>query len=337
MVKTFQTLCWVVLGLLDGMALGAILALCFCWFLVGCDSPAEDANDYMRYGAILGGMLGVIAALILETRRVPKRRIVSYSVFLVLPSWFVVLLLLPFVYHIQGAAKNAHSMTHLKQLGRALQEYEEKHGAFPSATVPQKDLSPDQRLSWIVSILPYMNQQALAERVDATKGWEAEENREAVNTTLEVLWEPQTLPRVLARLEGRTHYVGISGVGADSAWLPVSHPRAGVFGYGRQTRLQEIRDGTSNTMMVTDTTNNLGPWAAGGTATLRAVDPQQRPYLGVGRPFGGRLGFPGGRGTQTQVLLADGSVRVIHENIKPEVFEALATIAGGEQIANDDF
>ena len=33
-----------------------------------------------------------------------------------------------------------------------------------------------------------------------------------------------------------THYVGVAGVGEDAAQLPANDPRAGVFGYGRQTR-----------------------------------------------------------------------------------------------------
>jgi hypothetical protein len=42
-----------------------------------------------------------------------------------------------------------------------------------------------------------------------------------------------------------THYVGLTGVGADAATLPAGHPRAGLFGYDRVTRISSITDGTS--------------------------------------------------------------------------------------------
>jgi prepilin-type processing-associated H-X9-DG protein len=77
-------------------------------------------------------------------------------------------------------------------------------------------------------------------------------------------------------------------------------------------------------MMVAETQDRPGPWTAGGPSTLRAVDPRTRPYLGPGRPFGGlhRKG--------TMVLMADGSARFVPNATPPPIFEAMATIAGGE-------
>ncbi len=63
-----------------------------------------------------------------------------------------------------------------------------------------------------------------------------------------------------------THFVGVAGVGDDAADLPVDHPRAGVFGNSRTTRLEDIHDGASNTLMVLGVTRDLGSWAAGGSA-----------------------------------------------------------------------
>jgi hypothetical protein len=123
-------------------------------------------------------------------------------------------------------------------------------------------------------------------------------------------------------------------VGPDAASLPLAHPKAGVFGYERRVTIRDITDGTSNTMMVADTAERNGPWAAGSAATVRAVDPALQPYVGHRRPFGGVL--EGEQRNQVLVLMADGSVRSIQSNVKPEVFEALATIAGGEQIPLDD-
>jgi len=60
---------------------------------------------------------------------------------------------------------------------------------------------------------------------------------------------------------------------------------------------------------------------------VRGLDPANQPYLGKGRQFGGS--HPGG----AMVLFVDGSVHFIRDSIDPRAFEALSTIAGGEQVA----
>jgi hypothetical protein len=108
--------------------------------------------------------------------------------------------------------------------------------------------------------------------------------------------------------------------------LPKGHPRAGVFGYDRQTGLADIIDGAAFTMVVAESGRAKGPWLAGGPATVRGLDPADLPYIGPGCQFGG-LHEPSG----LHVALADGSVRFIRDTINPKVFEALSTIAGGEK------
>ena len=61
-------------------------------------------------------------------------------------------------------------------------------------------------------------------------------------------------------------------------------------------------------------------------ATVRGLDPAKQPYIGPGRQFGGLH-----EGVAV-VAMADGSVRFVAESIDPKVFEAISTIAGGEQV-----
>jgi prepilin-type processing-associated H-X9-DG protein len=130
---------------------------------------------------------------------------------------------------------------------------------------------------------------------------------------------------------GVTHYVGVAGVGEDAAALPAYAPQAGIFGCDRSTRLADIHDGTSNTLLLMETAWENGPWTAGGEPTMRGLEPKRQPYLGRGRPFGGTHPGVGG------VAFADGSVRFLRESIRPEVLEALATKAGGEEIGPSDW
>ena len=108
--------------------------------------------------------------------------------------------------------------------------------------------------------------------------------------------------------------------------MPKGHPRAGVFGYDRQTRVPDITDGVSNTLLLAETGLANGPWTAGGPATVRGLDPSRPPYIGRGRQFGGM--HKGG----VIVALADGSVRHIAFSINPDVFSLLGTRDDGEVV-----
>ena len=77
--------------------------------------------------------------------------------------------------------------------------------------------------------------------------------------------------------------------------------------------------------MVTETAAHNGPWVAGGPASVRGLEQGGTPYMGRN----GQFGTTHRRGIMC--LFADGSVRFLRSSISPEAFEALATIAGGDQ------
>ena len=135
--------------------------------------------------------------------------------------------------------------------------------------------------------------------------------------------------RAASGVPGLTHYVGIAGIGDDAAFLPVGDKRAGFFGYDRKTCLDDIKDGTSTTLLVVETTRDNGPWTKGGRATVRGLGPDQGPYLGRDGQFGSRH-----HGAVTNVVFVDASVKFVRVEMAPGVFEALATIAGGEEVGD---
>src|SRR5207253_1683731 len=129
--------------------------------------------------------------------------------------------------------------------------------------------------------------------------------------------------------------IGMAGVGTDAATLPTDSPRAGVFGYDRIVTIEDITDGTAYTILTIETFANNGPWAAGGFATVRGVDPETQPYIGIDRPFGrlhAQRSWFGTMPTSANAAFVDGSVRNLDHSISPRTFEALATMAGGEEI-----
>ncbi len=117
------------------------------------------------------------------------------------------------------------------------------------------------------------------------------------------------------------------------------------------TKLSEIRDGTSNTALIGESSQrkssaNYGPyWGAGAWTSVHGRSlPGNNPSVLYGTPNGKptanasyawQMGseHPGGM----NLLLADGSVRFIKDTINPFTWYSLNTLKGGEVISADAF
>ena len=234
----------------------------------------------------------------------------------------LVALLLPAVQQAREAARRTQSRNNLKQIGLAMHNHHDVYNEFPRGTIDNDNLKPDDRLSWVVSLLPYIDQNNLYQQIDRKAGWKNDDNAEVAKFTIPSFQNPSHARP--SDNPGSMDYVGIAGVGPKAAELPNDDPKAGIYGYNRATKIRDITDGTSNTMAVADASKPNASFMKGGKATIRGFS--QQPYIngpdGIGGPHAGGI----------QVLFADGSVRFISENIDPGVLEALATKAGGEVI-----
>lgn len=235
-----------------------------------------------------------------------------------------VALLLPALPTRQGPrSRRSACLSNIRQIGLGIEGYLNREGCYPPGTVPNPDLPPERRLGWGFSIMPYID---LAEYLK-DKGMDQQ-------VAAGRPWDDPVFADLIEHPPGITHcrtvagpacYVGIAGLGPDSPTLPVGHRRAGVFGDDRRVTLADLKDGTSTTMMLVESGSLQGSWLAGGRNTVRGLDQARRPYVGAGRQFGGL------HGEGALVLMADGSVRHVEDSVDPEVFEAMATIAGGEK------
>jgi prepilin-type processing-associated H-X9-DG protein len=129
---------------------------------------------------------------------------------------------------------------------------------------------------------------------------------------------------------GATHFVGVAGIGQDAADYSASDPtvakKLGVFGYERRTNAKDIADGLSNTIfMIQVPPTHQRPWIAGGGATVVGI-PESRSIAPFVVTEGGKRG--------AHVLMCDGSVRFIRDDVSDDVMKALCTIKGGEAIAD---
>jgi prepilin-type processing-associated H-X9-DG protein len=229
-------------------------------------------------------------------------------------------LLLPAVQQAREAARRTQSKNNLKQLGLALHNYHDTFNALPAGTLPNTGLQPNERLSWLTAVLPYVDQAALYNQIDKKSGWNQGANEKLTKTDLDVFRHPSVRPN---GEPGQTNYFGLAGVGKDGPTLDARNPRAGFFAYDKPRSFRDITDGLSNSAAVAESATSL-PWGQGGVATIRALT--EKPYINGPDGIGGVS--PGG----ANILMGDGSVRFISDKIDPKTMEAITTISGGEAV-----
>jgi hypothetical protein len=255
----------------------------------------------------------------------------------------VIVLILPA--GVREARDRVVCMNHLKQVGLAAHSFHDTHGHFPPGTAPDTNLPAAERLSFYAALLPYLEQEAAYRKLAPAAAWDAEPNRVAAGVArgADCLFRCPEWAKERGGAAGHlavTNYVGVAGAGTDAAALPAGAPGAGVFGYDRTTRFDDVTDGTGNTLLAIETGSEVGPWLRGGPATVRPIDPALGHLTGDGRPFGGthfREGtwFRPARPSGFYVLLADATTRYELNEIQPGVLAALATVAGKEQLSDD--
>lgn len=268
------------------------------------------------------------------------RRGLSLAEVLVIVVIVVVVLamLIPAVRRVRYSSSRMQCSNNLKQLIIAVQNYEDSGRPVAEPTTIPPDAptakrfppgcigtgnTPDDRLSWVVAVLPYMDHVSLFRQFDPKLGYTG--HPVATRTGIKSFLCPEANQPLS---DATTHYIAMAGIGADAAARPAGADGIGFMGYDRTTTIAAIRDGTSNTIALMETRSALGPWARGGTSTVRGFDPADVPWCGDGRPFGGHHGG-------TQVAFADGSVRFIRAAIEPKPLAAAITIAGGEKFDLD--
>lgn len=239
-----------------------------------------------------------------------------------------------------------------QQLGeKGLTDREVPAGRFPPGAFPRLDAAlradkePKNRISWMAGLLPYMGHQTLYGRIDFNSSWRHPNNWLAGNNIVPQFLDPSypNNARQIA-IDGlpadfaATHYVGIAGVGLDAASYkrgdPATKQFQGVLGYDGSANIKDVYSGRgiSNTILMIqvphDGVTGVSPWIAGGGATLRGVPEKNSiaPFVLTTDKTGKVIQNGNKRGTY--VLMTDGTVRFIDQNISDDVFKAMCTVEG---------
>ena len=191
----------------------------------------------------------------------------------------LIALLLPAAQAAREAARRAQCSNNLKQIGLALLNYEANIGCFPPGALNTNPVNTSTapkptypRITWVVHLLPYLEQQNLYDRIDFSLP--AGPGR-ALWTNSNMCQGPGAVTAVVIScflcpsdgMGGTVHHN--SGVGGDnnfargnyagffgnldydSGLLPYNaNYKAAAFGVNAAVRMAQIRDGTSNTMAL---------------------------------------------------------------------------------------
>ncbi len=192
--------------------------------------------------------------------------------------------MVPAVVAARSAAQRANALNNLKQIGLAMQNHDSVFRRFPASYSVDKEGKP--LLSWRVRILPFIENKPLYEAFHLDEPWDSPHNKKLIEMMPLEYMSPgiETPP-------GMTHYLAICG--PDTAFPP-----------GKGIGLGDIRDGTSNTIMVVESTKAV-PWTKPEDLTF---DPKN-PAAGL---FGLRPGV-------CNATMCDGSVQSLPESIDPEM------------------
>jgi prepilin-type N-terminal cleavage/methylation domain-containing protein/prepilin-type processing-associated H-X9-DG protein len=271
-------------------------------------------------------------------------------------------LMLAAVQNVRAAAARLDCQNRVKQLALALHNHHDTRSTFPPGhrSLFHRDRMPFS--GWPVSILPFVEQPALHQAaVDAFRFKPIPfppNPHPGLSTVVPVFLCPTDGRIATAQVSQRTNtlaaftsYLGVAGTDAVTA-------RDGMLYQDSATRLTDVPDGTSNTLLLGERPPShdyqFGWWYAGvgqqltGSAdlVLGAREPNLQPIMtgsvcGPGNyPFRAAKGFHDPCGMfhfwsphsgGANFAFADGSVRFLSYSADP-IMPALATRAGGETV-----
>ncbi|MGA2060304.1 MAG: DUF1559 domain-containing protein [Thermoguttaceae bacterium] len=242
-------------------------------------------------------------------------------------------LLLPAVQSSRESARRMTCLNNLHHIGLGLLAFHDVYKRFPLGGVEMKVLKipgtnkplyPNGRqLAWSAYILPYVELQSLARRIDFSKAYDSPENASAA---------AEIVPLYLCPSHSRNSYLidrfaacdygGIYGQRILPNPDPQNRPQ-GIMLYSQYVRILDVKDGTSHTLIVSEDSESLDmQWIFGGNVfdVSAPINTANENDLHSKHPYG------------VNGLMADGNARFLSQGMDMNTLSAICTRAGGEPL-----
>ncbi|HEX5271524.1 MAG TPA: DUF1559 domain-containing protein [Gemmataceae bacterium] len=275
-------------------------------------------------------------------------------------------LLMPAVQKVRAAAARIQCQNNLKQIGLACHNYHDSQQSLPPgyyATAAYPDTYPGW--GWGAFLLPYLEQDNLYRQIDFTASVATSQAARArVAMYLCPADQPPLTPFILTDAGGAavatvapSSYAATVGPDADEADAPTG---SGVFYRNSRTRLTDITDGTSQTVMIGDRAwvQTQGTWAGAPSGAVTRAGPRNpwpnatasaavlvqahNNWINIRDDADGGLDdFSSTHSGGVNLLFADGSVHFLHDITADGpvhwAFWAMGTRAAGDSVGGIDY
>ena len=265
-------------------------------------------------------------------------------------------LLLPAVQKVREAAARISCQNNLKQIGLAFQNHHDAFQYFPTGggdwwyapnyVNGQPAVGPWQQAGWGFQILPYLEGGNAWTGGGATNDYDRA--RIAVGAVNKVFFCPSRRGPQTTVFTDPSYMNGQPTVTALCDYAASNYEETGVMRYMTPTRMADITDGASNTLLVGDKRLNLTPLGqpqkdddTGYTTgfdfdVVRYTNRPPAPDYRAPSGDGGGL-FGSSHLGRFNVVFADGSVHSLTYSIDPTVFSYLGNESDGQAINGNDY
>jgi hypothetical protein len=265
----------------------------------------------------------------------------------------LIAMLLPAVQASREAARRIQCASRLTQLGIALQNYESANGVLPPGTINDHGPIPNKpegyEFSWIVQLLPYLEEGNTWKHIDFGVGVYDPKNAEVRSINMPLLVCPsnglwKNGPHGLVAADAKDSWM-ISNYAAchNDVESPIDVKNMGVMYLNSHIGQRDVTDGASHTIYVAEKLGDerdLG-WMSGTRATLRNTGTSlnsrsntvQKTSMGTPVAPTDELavgGFESNHPGICNTLFGDGRVTGTSEGLDLKVLEQLGNRADGQ-------
>ncbi len=288
-----------------------------------------------------------------QLRRRPGFTLIELLVVIAIIA-ILIALLLPAVQQAREAARRTQCKNNLMQIGLALGNYEMAHEVLPPGSInptgPVQYEEKGYHVSWLIHLLPFLDEEVVYKHVDFTVGVYDAKNAPVRAVRIRTFICPSNPANFQRQTEkGKVVLTSYAGCHHDVE-APIDVDNHGVLFLNSSIRYNQITDGSSNTIFIGEkpvrSEDSLG-WVSGTRATLRNTSGineedffqsnRRRPGEEEKKPDTPLTvgGFASPHAGGAHFGFGDGSVHFLSENMNATILGQLGHRADGKLLDED--